>query len=382
MRLIFFDIELYPNYFLALFFDPYIKEWHTFQLWEVNSVIQCNDIEKLKAFLKIEQESYFVGYNSLGYDMQILTGIIKKHLKLNKDIKDFNDYIISQEWPVYREWELCNKTLDLMLVNNYGPRSAKTTSLKKLEFNLRKKKIQDLPYHFNDELDKINQIDDVIRYCKYDVEVTIDVFKLSRELIDLRIEFEDVIGESVLNSPEPDLAKKFVYKELAKAMGIDVNTFKKLRTYHSEISGKELLLPFIKFSKEHYKEVYDFYNNLELKASIKSNKDPNVKLINLKNTVSKTITYDGLTSVYGSGGIHASVEAGVYEEDEEYMITTADFTSYYPHLQFIHDCIAGHIPSDIYSNLVRFLFAERKKHAKGTSLNYVYKIMINLLYGG
>ena len=64
------------------------------------------------------------------------------------------------------------------------------------------------------------------------------------------------------------------------------------------------------------------------------------------------------------------------------MITTADFTSYYPHLQFIHDCIAGHIPSELYSKLVKFLFSERKKHAKGTALNYGFKILINLLYGG
>lgn len=79
--------------------------------------------------------------------------------------------------------------------------------------------------------------------------------------------------------------------------------------------------------------------------------------------------------------IHASVAPGIYEEDDKYMITTADFTSYYPHLQFIHDCIAGHIPSELYSKLIRFLFAERKKHNKGTALNYAYKILINLLYG-
>ena len=79
--------------------------------------------------------------------------------------------------------------------------------------------------------------------------------------------------------------------------------------------------------------------------------------------------------------IHASVAPGIYTENEDYMITTADFTSYYPHLQFVHDCIAGHIPSELYSKLIRFLFSERKKHAKGTALNSAYKLLINLLYG-
>jgi hypothetical protein len=381
MRILFFDIEIYPNYFLLVVYDPYKKEHYIFQLWEVNNVVAINDLFKLFKFLELEKNSYFCGYNSLGYDMNILTGIIKEKLTTNEQIKDFNDRLINSEWPIYRENDLCNKTLDLMLVNNYGPRSAKSTSLKKLEFNLRKKKIQDLPYHFNDVLTKEIQIADVIKYCKYDVEVTLDIFNLSKELINMRIEFGKEQTLDVLNSPEPDLAKKFVYRELASYMNIGERQFKDLRSYHDQIDVKLLILPFIEFKHSHYQEVLEYYNSLSLTPTVKSVRNPNLKVINLKNVISKTITYDGLTTVYGSGGIHAAVSPGVYEENEKYMITTADFTSYYPHLQFIHDCIAGHIPSELYSKLIRFLFTERKKHAKGTALNYAYKILINLLYG-
>lgn len=381
MRLIFLDIEIFPNYFLALFYNPYTKEHYAFQLWTMDDKVIINDLERLKKFLNKESDTFFVGYNSLGYDMNILTHIIKKNLTTNKEIKEFNDLLIESEWPVYRENDLCNKTLDLMLINNFGPRSAKSTSLKKLEFNLRKKKIQDLPYHFNDIIDTGIKIEEIIKYCKYDVEVTLDVYKLSKELINMRIEFSSVNNLNVLNSPEPDLAKQFVYRELANYMGISEKEFKNLRSYHPELEVKDLILPFIKFTHSHYKEVLDFYSNLKLQATIKSVKDPNKKVINLKNTVSKKIEYDDLETVYGSGGIHGAVKAGVYQENEEFMITTADFTSYYPHLQFIHDCIAGHIPSELYSNLIKFLFAERKKHAKGTALNYAFKILINLLYG-
>lgn len=381
MRILFFDLEIFSNYFLVVIYNPYNKEYHTFQLWEVDNKVIINDIAKLIKFLEEEKDSYFCGYNSLGYDMNILTEIVNKKLSKVSDIKVFNDFLISSEWPIYRENNLCNKTIDLMLVNNYGPRSAKSTSLKKLEFNLRKKKIQDLPYHFNDILTKETEIANVIKYCKYDVEVTLDVFNLSKELINMRIEFGKDQELDVLNSPEPDLAKKFVYRELASYMNIEEKQFKDLRSYHDEIDVKLLILPFIEFKHSHYKEVLEYYNSLSLKPTVKSVRNPNIKVINLKNVISKTITYDGLTTVYGSGGIHAAVAAGVYEENEEYMITTADFTSYYPHLQFVHDCIAGHIPSELYSKLIRFLFAERKKHAKGTALNYAYKILINLLYG-
>lgn len=382
MRIIFLDLELYPNYFLALFYDPYLKEHKTFQLWEVDNKVILDDLKRLKEFLIEEKNTYFCGYNSLGYDMNILTAIVNENLYTNKQIKDFNDHLIGSEWPVYRESDLCNKTLDLMLINNYGARSAKSTSLKKLEFNLRKKKIQDLPYHFNDLITKDVEVGEIIKYCKYDIEVTIDVFHLSKELINMRIEFTNEQKLDVLNSPEPDLAKKFVYRELSSYMGISEKQFKNLRSYQNLIDVKLLILPFITFTKDHYNEVLDYYNSLSLVPSVKSVRDADRKVINLKNVVSKTIVYDGLETVYGAGGIHAAVSPGVYEENEEYMITTADFTSYYPHLQFIHDCIAQHIPSELYSKLIKFLFSERKKYAKGTALNYAYKILINLLYGG
>ena len=302
MRILFIDIEVFPNYFLLVAYDPYKKEYYTFQLWEVNNEIVIDDIPKLLKYLKEEENSYFCGYNSLGYDMQILTEIVNKRLNKASDIKLFNDALIQAEWPIYKENELCNKTLDLMLVNNYGPKSAKSTSLKKLEFNLRKKKIQDLPYHFNDILTKNDQISDVIKYCKYDVEVTLDIFHLSKELINMRIEFGKEQNLEVLNSPEPDLAKKFVYRELSNYMNISEKQFKDLRSYHDQIDVKLLILPFIEFKHSHYQEVLDYYNSLSLTPTIKSVRNPNIKVINLKNVISKTITYDDLTTVYGSGG--------------------------------------------------------------------------------
>ncbi len=379
MRIIFFDIEVYPNYFLVVFYDPYIKEYKTFQLWSAEN-IYINEISNLKEYLKYEKDSYFTGYNSLGYDMQILTYIVKENIYSVDHIKTFNDRLINEKWPIYNENKLCNKTLDLMLINNYGPKSDKSTSLKKLEFNLRKKKIQDLPYHYNDHITKQSENEEIIKYCKYDIEVTVDVFNFSKELIQLRLNFEPIINENILNSPEPDLAKKFVYKKLSNYMNIPIDDFKKLRTYHNEIKIKDLILPFISFTKDHYKSIYDFYNNLILKANQKSLISDN-KVINLKKSINKAIEYDNLKTVYGSGGIHAAVKPGIYIENEDYMITTADFTSYYPHLQFIHNCIAEHIPSELYSKLIKYLFHERKKYEKGSSLNYIYKIFINLLYG-
>jgi len=380
MKLVFFDIEVYPNMFLVVFYNPYTKEYTSYTLWEHDDRTKINQIPELKAYLKANKDVYFVGYNSLGYDMQILTEINKMPAPSCFRIKEFNDKVIESEWAIYKEEQLCNKTLDLMLINNYGPRSSKSTGLKKLEFNLRKKKIQDLPYHFNDLIVTMTQVEEIVKYCKYDVEVTLDTFRFSKELIKLRIEFGELNNLNILNSPEPDMAKQYVYTELANYMGIPYDNFKKLKTFQEEIEIKDTILPFIDFKLPIYKEVLDFYISTKLTASLKSNTSTN-RLINLKKAISKEITYKGLTTVYGAGGIHGFVEPGVYESNDEYTITTFDFASYYPHLQFIWDCIAAHIPSELYGKLVKGMFAKRKTYPKGTVLNYVYKIFINLLYG-
>lgn len=81
----------------------------------------------------------FFGYNSLRYDCQVIQYIIDNPTCTTQEIKNFSNALIASEWPIYRDTDIAMKTIDLMLVNNYGHLSARSTSLKKLEFNLRKK---------------------------------------------------------------------------------------------------------------------------------------------------------------------------------------------------------------------------------------------------
>lgn len=379
MKISIFDLEVYPNLFVAVFYDPYQKSYTNFICWED----KINQLNELKIFLKDNSDTYFVGYNSLGYDMNILTEIVNKKLTTNKEIKDFNDYLISQEWPVYREEDFCNKTIDLMLVNNYGPRSAKSTSLKKLEFNMRKKNIKDLPYHFNDLIDNNKKVEEVIKYCEFDVEQTYEVLKISKDLIKLRIEFGELNNLNLLNSTEADIGKKYFYKTLSEMMGITIKEFKYLRSYYDEIHIKDVILPYIKFDLPIYNEVLDFYNNTVLTATVKSAINENKKVVNLKKVIEKTIEYKGLKTVYAAGGIHGAPQSGIYESNDEYMIVTMDFASYYPHLQFINGISPNHIPPNIYCGLLQELYNKRKSYDKKTHyiLNYSMKILINLIYG-
>lgn len=385
MRLIFFDIEIYPNYFLVLFYDPYIKEHYSFQLWTNNDIVLINDLESLKSFLKKESDTYFVGYNSLGYDMNILTAIIKKDLSSNEQIKAFNDHLIEETWPVYREEQLCNKTLDLMLINNFGPRSAKSTSLKKLEFNLRKKKIADLPYHFNDIIDTAIKVEEIIKYCKYDVEVTLDVFRLSKELIKMRVEFGNFNNIDLLNSPEPDIAKKYILKLLSTLTNKKEDVINKEKTYRDEIVVKDIILPYVsnyEWHNKEFKDVVDFYNDILLKPTLKSNKDASKKLINLKNTINKTFKFIDNDFVYAGGGLHSANKPGIYLADDEYIIMDSDVAAMYPTIAIKNNLYPLHL-GEYYCDAMNGIVKERKKFSKKEypHINYLLKICANSGYG-
>lgn len=373
-----FDIEVYNNYFLIVFYD--IKEdiYTHYIIWE--GVL--DERKELLTFAKINKDSFFIGYNSLRYDMPIVDYILKNPLATNKDIKDLSNRIIDEDL-YFNPKTFMLTTLCLMLINNYGPRSAKSTSLKKLEFNLRKKKIMDLPYHHTSDIKTEKQSEEIIKYCKWDCLVTRDVFDFSKDLITLRAQFGKLHDIDILNSPEPDMGKKYFYKYLSEAMGIPEYEFSKLKTYHDKIVIKDIIFDYIKFDLPIYNEVLDYYKSIVLYPTLKSNMFPDKKVINLKGAIEKIIEYKGLKTDYKAGGLHGAVSPGIYYSDDKYMIVTADFKSYYPHIQFKNDISPKHIPSNIYCSLLDGLYQKRESYDKKTHyiLNYSLKILINLVFG-
>ena len=377
-----FDIEVYPNYFLFYAINKN-KEKFVFQFWEGKDQT-INDIPKLLEFLKNEHYSFFFGYNSLRYDCQVIQYIIDNPTCTTQEIKNFSNALIASEWPIYRDTDIAMKTIDLMLVNNYGHLSARSTSLKKLEFNLRKKNIKDLPYHHEDFIDTLKKVDEIVKYCDYDVETTEDVLNFTKDLIRMREEFGKLNNLELYNSPEPDIVRKYFAKSLAKYMNISEYDVKKLRSYPENIKGKEVILNYINIKNiKEFREVYDFYYNLELIPSIKSKLDPLKKVINLKSSVEKLIEYRGTEYTYAAGGLHGCISPGVYESNEEYIIEDFDKVSYYPHFGMKHGISPAHFDSDLYSTVLTEPFIKRQEYPKKTHylLNNAFKTILNTSFG-
>lgn len=92
------------------------------------------------------------------------------------------------------------------------------------------------------------------------------------------------------------------------------------------------------------------------------------------------IVINGFTLVYGTGGIHASVENKTFYSNDEYIIVDYDYASMYPNI-FISNRIHPEHLGEEFCDIYKELYVERKKHPKGSNLNKVYKLALNNIYG-
>jgi len=383
MKLYGYDAEIHPNLILFVFKDYITKEYLRFE----RSLFR-NDIPDLIKFIDDHKNQlYLFSFNGKGFDDQLLYHVYTHPNDSLLSYKQKANEIIESDWGVYPFWDIekiIKQPIDLMVINNYGIHSAKTTSLKWLEFNFRLPSIKDLPVDHNKPINTEKNAEKLFAYCCLDVDTTEQEFDISKPLIKYRQEYSKLVGLNLINDSEVSLAKKVITKLFSKKMNIDEKDFKKLRTYRDKIIVKDVIVD-IDFKLDIHKKLLNHYNNIILNASVKSEVRKNTKVISLKNAINYNLEYSNSFSCdYGAGGLHGVVSPGIYEEDNEYRIDDFDFGSWYPHLIALFNLEPAHLPKGMLGDQLMEWYNERvTKYPKKThwDLNYAIKIIINLLYG-
>jgi hypothetical protein len=125
-----------------------------------------NDFEGIEEFIR---GKVLVGYNNYWYDDHILHAMMD--LKTPAQIKALNDRIIGGERMRIKNYKF--ESLDC-----FQQISVSSPSLKKIEANLGKMILESsVPFTIERELTE-DEFLDVLHYCKYDVDMTIDVYKM------------------------------------------------------------------------------------------------------------------------------------------------------------------------------------------------------------
>ena len=156
-ELLFYDFEVFKYDWLVVVMDMTAKKTH----------VIINSPEELEALYKANQKEIWCGFNSRHYDQYILKAIL-----CGFDPKKVNDYIIVKGNPgwkfssLFRQFPLYN--YDVMLGTDRG--------LKSFEgFMGNDIKESSVPFDIDRKLTDA-EIAETVKYCKHDVENTIQVF--------------------------------------------------------------------------------------------------------------------------------------------------------------------------------------------------------------
>ena len=308
-QLFIWDLETYPNFFLAVFKCIVTDKYHYFEISDRKS-----DQINLKKFLN-EQVKGLIGFNNLNFDYPVLHNTILKSNKLltAQEIYKQVEIIINTKYSAIWDNQIKIPQLDLYRIWHYDNKN-KSTSLKWLEFAMRLPNVEDLPYKPGTIL-TFDQMDEIIAYCKNDIEATEKFYNLSSKHIEIRKFYTQLEGMNLINASEIRMSKEIFGKYLSKEMNIDIKTLSKLRTERSEVDIKDIIFDYLKFNDPLNQEVLEKFNSYKWIDTSNMSAEQSKKY-----SISFSKPYKNVVREYAEGGLHSFGKAGIYESDDEYVL--------------------------------------------------------------
>lgn len=378
IKYVVYDVETLKNCFTCCFLDFDSKKKKEFVVHSSR-----NDIKSFIDFLfKLKQNNYyFVGFNNLGFDAQILQYIFEKRVQLSKMSADeISNLIYLKAQQIISaqnkddkftflipEWKLIFPQIDLFKQKHYDGTAKLGTSLKWIEFTIGFNNIEEMPIHHSDFINE-EQIPQILSYNWNDVEATAEFFNLIKFETDLRIQLSNEYDLPLLNASEPRLAKEVFAKFLSEDSGIQKKELRSMKTIRDNIKVSDIIFDYISFETEPLQNLLKQIKGLNI--------DPN----NLKGSFEKVFTYHGIETVMALGGIHACCKPGIYKSTNNLIIHDLDVTSFYPNLAIQNDLKPAHL-GETFTKVYNNIFQERKKIPKADPRNYVFKVLLNSVYG-
>jgi hypothetical protein len=166
--MLFYDFEVFKYDWLVVIIDMTEKKEH----------VIINDQAALEAIHKAHINDIWVGFNSLHYDQYILKGIL-----CGFDPKRINDFIIVKNNP---GWKFSSLLRNVPLIN-YDVMLNLDRGLKWFEGSMGNNiKESSVPFDIDRKLTQ-EELDETVKYCRHDVEQTIEIFLQRKEEFDGRM---------------------------------------------------------------------------------------------------------------------------------------------------------------------------------------------------
>ena len=374
-----YDVETYDDLFSAGF--THAKTGTRF-IFEVSA--RVNQSHHFIAFLEwIKSMGHrLAGFNNIGFDWPICDHL----LRIYRNIKYFTCedarakccaiFASTNRFEhLVKPWEIMVTQLDLFKLHHFD-NMARSTSLKKLEINMRARKVVDLPYP-PDEPTTSEQKDEIIAYMCHDINETMRFYLYSLDQInfrdDLAAKYPD-LGD-VLNFNDTKIGKQFFIMKLEEA-GTQCFTYrpkKPIQTIRGQIVIADILSDKAVFKHPEFIKVKSWLETQTITPE-------QTKGFLGGDDGGLSATVDGFQYDFGTGGIHGSMHRTAVHEDDEWEIWDWDVASYYPNLAITHGLFPEHL-SKKFCDIYLELYNTRKEYPKGTAENAMYKLALNGVYG-
>ena len=367
-----YDIETLPNIttyrFIHIASDT---------RWKFEISDRINQIGELIEFIRALQNvnARMVGYNNVSFDWPVVQRIVEnpwwgvnevyqqsqKHFTGTRD-----DQFKLNIWPDQRLVE----QLDLFLIHHFD-NANRRTRLKDLEFAMRMKNIEDLPFPPGTWLKNDTEKEVLHTYNEHDVIATVLFYARTIPQIEFRETLSAKYHRDFMNHNDTKIGKDFMVMELEKA-GIPcyekVNGRKQPRqTMRPTIDLAEVIFPYIKFEQPEFERIRTHFASQRIEGTKGVFKE-------------LSATVQGLDYVFGTGGLHMSVESKIFHTNDTHQIVDVDVASFYPNLAIKNKLFPAHL-SEVFCDIYLGVYHQRSSFDKGTPENAMLKLALNGVYG-
>jgi hypothetical protein len=389
MKILIYDIETLKEMFLIGIYVPHIDEYFEFEV-----SLNTNQLDAFMKFVGEYDDYYWVGYNNLRFDSQVVEWVIRNNQywhelpaleitgKICQKAQDVIHDANYDVFPEYRETELSLKQLDLFKIHHFDNKN-RMVSLKRLEFEMDFVNIEEMPIHFLKE--NMTATDRYLTrgYCKIDVMATYEFYKITigdtnlslyrgNDQIQLRLDIKEEFGIDCLNYSDSKIGDEMIKKYYCQEKRIHYNELPRKGFFRKSIDVRNCIAKYVEFET-------DQLNKFLLRMK-------KVKL-GLKDDFKETIDFYGTKYSFMKGGLHSENKPEIFEEDDDYLIIDWDVASYYPAIIINNRKFPFHLGVEFLRGYEQMfnkrleLKPQAKKDRKIRGIVGALKLAVNSVYG-
>lgn len=341
-----------------------------------------------------------VGFNNYGFDYPVIHYMLTASAQpTNLQIYEFVSRIINvhdnQRFNhIIWDRDQIVPQLDLYKIHHFDNK-ARMTSLKIIEFNMRSANVQELPFPPGTYLTDA-QIDTLIAYNGHDVDQTEAFYRLSADAIRFREELSAKYSRNFLNHNDTKIGKDYFIMELERLLPgscyTSVNGKREPRqTPRDSIALADVIFPWIKFKRPEFIRTHEwlmrqvitdtkgFFKKPKKKRGTDGSEDGHYEEDVLDKRMPPCIV-NKFKFVFGTGGIHGSVDSQTVHSTDTHIIKDLDVASFYPNLAIVNRLYPEHLGVS-FCDIYKDLYEQRKKYGKDTPENAMLKLALNGTYG-